>query len=178
MDNYLCGFEILCMYTPSEITVSPTKGAMSIGAATAGVMLIFSMFNAQILGWLVFVGGIYFGMRTYRKVLGGIINYSDALNIGFKTAFFASLILAFFAYVTTTMDASLIATFLDTAEEQLKTSGFQPVLVENAMQQWREGLTPMMFGGMIIFMYSAIGGLVSIVFALLVRNAKRDEFVS
>ena len=179
MDNYFCGskYSNILMYKPAEYSVAPTKGAMVVGAIMAAVMLIFGAFNVQIMMWLVFAGGIYFGMRTYRKVLGGVINYSNALNVGFQSAFFASLILAFFTFMNTSINPSLITEFIDAAEVQLKTSGLPSILVENTMQQWREILTPTIFGVIIIFSYSAAGGLISIVLALLVKNAKSSEFV-
>jgi hypothetical protein len=161
------------MSTSEEYTVSSTKGAMTIGAITAGVMLILSVFNASVLTWIIFTCGIYFGMRTYRRVLGGGIVYFKALNMGFKTAFFASLIIAFFAYMLTQLDSSMISTFLDTAEEQLTTSGLPSVMVENAMQYWREALTPTKFGAIIILMYTATGGLISLLLAIFVRNSKK-----
>jgi len=163
------------MNTPTEYTVALTKGAMTVGALAAGIMLLISVFNLQILSWIIFIGGICLGMRSYKNVLGGIIAYSQALNVGFQTAFFASLILAFFAFMNTTMNSSLIVEFLDAAEEQLKTSGMPTIMVENAMQNWREILTPTIFGLIIIFTYSAAGGFLSLILAFLFKNAKREE---
>jgi len=165
------------MNSNSELRITPTRGAMTIGAFTAGVMLVVSIFNVPVLAWLVFVVGIYFGMRTYKRVLNGIIIYSRALNIGFQTAFFASLILAFFAYATTTFDPSLMNSMFEIAEQRLKTSGVPSELVDISVQQWRELFSPLMFAIATIFMYSAIGGFVSIVCAIFVKNAKPDEYV-
>jgi len=165
------------MDTNSEIRISPTRGAMTIGAFTAGIMLVVSLFNLSVLTWLVFVGGIFFSMRTYKRVFDGNITYSRTLNVGFQTAFFASLIMAFFIYVTTTFQPSLINTMFEIAEERLKTSGVPSELVDTSVQQWREIFSPLMFAVATIFMYSAIGGLASIMCALFVKNAKPGEFV-
>jgi len=165
------------MDTTPELRISPTRGAMTVGAAIAALMLVVSVVGWQIVGWLVFVGGIFFGMRIYKRVHGGIIVYSGALNIGCQTAFFASLIMAFVGYVSTTFEPSLITSMLDVAELQMKASGFPERLVETAVQQWREILTPMVLGVMIIFMYSIVGCLASIILAFFVRNAKPGEFV-
>jgi len=165
------------MESPTEIRLSPTRGAMSIGAATAGVMLLLSIFNLPVIAWFLFFGGIYFGMRTFRKVLGGIIVYSKALSVGFQTAFFASTILAFFTYVSTTLEPSLITAIVDAMEEQLITSAIPSGLVESMVQQWREALTPVVLAIITIFMYTAVGGIVGIILAFFVRNAKPGEFV-
>jgi len=164
------------MESSPELRVSPMRGAMTIGAATAGGMLVFNTFM-PILTWLVFFGGIYFGMRTYRKVLDGIIIYFNALNVGFQTAFFASLIMAFFIYMTATIDSSFIAALVDAAEEQWKTSGMSSELTEVVVQQLRATLTPVMLAIITIFMYTAVGGIAGIILAFFVRTAKRGEFV-
>jgi len=148
---------------------------MTVGAAVAGIMLIVSALGLPLLGWLVFIGGIYYGMWIFRKTLGGVVSYIRALNVGFQTAFFASLILAFFAYLSTTMDSSLIPSILNAAEEQLKTSKIPSELVDNVVQQWREILSPVIFAGIMIFMYSATGGFVSIILAIFVRKNKNCE---
>lgn len=165
------------MDSSKELTVSPTRGAMTIGAVTAVLMLVTSYFGWPIMGWLVFVGGIFSGMSTYKRALGGMIFYSGALNIGFQTAFFASLIMAFAGYVSVTVEPSLIASMIDAAELQMKASGFPEELVLMAVQQWREILTPTVYAIMIILMHSLAGGFTSIILALLVRNAKPGKFV-
>ena len=165
------------MDKPTELPISPTRTAMTIGAITAALMLVVSAVGLQFIGWLVFVGGIYYGMKRFKKELGGIIVYFSALNAGFQTAFFASIILAFVVYVTTTLEPSLIAEMLDSMEQQLKTSGVSSGLVEIAVKQWNEILSPLVFAVITIFGYSLTGGLASLVCAFFVRNAKPGEFV-
>jgi len=165
------------MVTTPELHISPTRGAMTVGAVTAVLMLVVSVVGWKIVGWLVFVCGIFYGMRIYKRVLGGTIDYFGVLNIGCQTAFFASFIMAFVGYVSTTFEPSLITSMLDVAEQQMKASGFPEGLVETAVQQWREILTPMVFGVMIIFMYSTVGCLASIILAFFVRNTKPGESV-
>ena len=165
------------MESSPEIRISPMRGAMTIGAATAGVMLVFSAFHLPTIGWLVFFGGIFFGMRTYRKVLDGIIIYSRALNVGFQTAFFTSLIVAFFVYMSATIDSSLIAALIVAMEEQLKTSNMPSELTEAVVKQAHETLTPVVLATITIFMYTVIGGIASIILAIFVKTAKPGEFV-
>jgi len=162
------------MYSQANYSISPTKGAMSVGAVAAGLMILVGIFNVPILGWLIFFGGIYLGMRTYRKVLDGMIPYSKALSVGFQTAFFTSLILAFFAYMSTTLDTSLIPAMLEAAEARLKSVGLQPSFAEFIVQGWREMLSPMILGGIMIIMYSAVGGFISMILAIFVGNANEE----
>jgi len=160
------------METSSELRISPTRGAMTVGAVVAGIMLILSSFGFQLLSWIAFIGGIYYGMRIYRKALGGIVSYPKVLNVGFQTAFFASLILAFFTYLSTKTNSSLIPSMIDTYEEKMKTSDMPVEMIEYVVQLYRKMLSPLTFAGITILMYSVIGGILSAILALFVRNNK------
>ena len=154
----------------AESQVSPTRTAMTIGAVSAASMLMVFAVGLQILGWIVFVGGVYFGMKRYRKETGDSISYFKALNAGIQTAFFASVILAFVSYVSSTMDPSLIDATLDSMEQQLKLSNVPSGLAEMVVQQWRETLSPVILAVATIFMCSAIGCLISVVCAFFIQN--------
>ena len=155
--------------------VTPTRTAMTIGAFTAALMLIVSTFGWQMVGWLIFLGGVYWGMKRFRNELGGMITWFRAMNAGLQTAFFASFIIAFVGYMTTKLEPSLINEMLDTVELQLKAYSLPEGLAESVMQQWRELLSPMVFALIIIFMYSAIGCIASIIYALFVYTAKPEN---
>ena len=165
------------METSAKITVSPTRVAMNAGALTAVLMLVISVMGLRIVELIVFMCGIYIGMKMFKNELGGIIVYTRALNAGFQTAFYASLILAFSAYVVTTLDPMSIPEILNAMEQQLKMSNAQPELVETVMYKWREILSPNVFAGINILIYTLIGSLVSLLLAFFVRNAKPGEFV-
>jgi ABC-type Na+ efflux pump permease subunit len=140
-------------------------------------MLVVLTVGWQIVGWIVFAGGTYWGMKRFKDERGGIITYFRALNAGFQTAFFASVILAFAGYMSVTLDPSLITAMLDATKQQLLSMEVPSGLVEIAIQQWREILTPVVFGLLIIFMYSAMGCFISILCAFFIKTAKPGEFV-
>jgi hypothetical protein len=158
------------MDTSAEPPVSPTRTAMTIGAITAALMLLIFATGLQIIGWLVFAGGMYYGMKRFRKEAGGYISYFRALFAGVQTAFFASIILAFIHYVTATMEPALIDTMLDMMDQQLKAPGVPSGLAEMTMQWWREILSPAVLGVITIFMCTATGSIVAIVCAFFIRN--------
>ena len=157
--------------------VSPTRTAMTVGAFTAALMLIASTFGWQIVGWLIFLGGVYWGMKRFKTERGGIITWFRAMNAGLQTAFFASFIIAFVGYMTTKLEPSLINEMLAAVELQLKAYPLPEGMAELVMQQWREILTPMVFALIIIFIYSIIGCVASSIYALFVYTAKPGEFV-
>jgi small-conductance mechanosensitive channel len=162
------------MDTSAEIPASPTRIAMTVGAVTAALMLVVSMVM-QILGWVVFVGGIYYGMKRFRKETGGCISYFRALSAGVQTAFFTSVICAFFMYMSATLEPSLIHTTIDAMEQQLKTYDIPAALVENTTQQMRAVLSPVVLAVFAIFTYSARGCFAGIVCAFFVQQDQPRE---
>jgi len=151
-------------------TVSPTHTAMTAGAITAGLMFLVLVIGLQILGWIVFVGGIYYAMKHYRKEIGGGITYFKALNCGVQTAFFVSVICAFFIYLSATLEPSQIEKILDASEQLLITYNFPPALIEDLTQQMRTTLTPFVLGVFTIFMYSAAGCIAGVVCAFFTQK--------
>ena len=141
--------------------------ATNVGAVVAILMLCASFFGWQKIGWFIFVMGVYSGMKRYRREIGGCIGYFRALQAGFQTSFFASLILAFVVYVSATFNPAMIDAALEVFEQRIATSGLQSELI---MPQMRNNLTPTMFAASAIFAYCAIGGLVSIVAAFFVKK--------
>ena len=157
--------------------VSPAQTAMTVGAVTAALMLVAISIGWAIVGWLVFIAGIFWGMKRFKNECGSVITYFRAWNAGVQTAFFSSVILAFTVYVSAKLDPSLIVAMLEATEQQLLTMEIPSILVETAMQQWREILSPVVFAILIIFMYSITGCFISILCAFFVRNAKHSELV-
>ena len=153
-----------------DTSVSSTRTAMTVGAVIAALMLTVFALGFQILGWLVFLGGIYYGMKRFRKEMGGSISYFKALNCGIQTAFFASVICAFFVYVSATMEPSLIDKTLDAVEQQLKTYDIPSALIESSTQQMRETLSPFVLGVFTIFMYCTAGCIAGVVCAFFAQK--------
>jgi len=81
--------------------VSATQTATTVGAVTAVLMLVVFAFGWKIAGWLIFSGSIFWGMKRVKNECGRSITCFRALNAGFQTAFFASIILAFVGYMVT-----------------------------------------------------------------------------
>ena len=161
------------MDTPVESVVSTTRTAMTIGAVTAAAMLVVTAVGLQIFGLLVFVGGIYSGMKKFRKEAGGFIGYFEAFIVGIQTAFFASVILAFFTYVSATVEPAEIAAMLNDMEQQLISLNYPSGLTETLMQQLRETLSPLILAVAAIFSYNVIGGIIAAICAIFIRNEIR-----
>ena len=141
--------------------------AMNVGAVIACFMLCASLFGWQRISWIIFVFGIFSGMKRYRKELGGCIGYFRALLAGFQTSFFASLILAFVTYVSVTYNPAVVNEAVEMFEQRIVSSGLQPELI---VPHVRKILTPTMFAASAVFSYCSIGVLVSTVLAFFVKK--------
>jgi hypothetical protein len=109
-------------------------------------------------------------MKRFKNERGGIITWFRAWNAGAQTAFFVSLICAFFIYLSTALEPSLIDDLLLVAEQKLQASSMPSDLVENMTQQLRENMSPVMLGAVAIFSYSAIGCFTGFLFAFFVQK--------
>jgi hypothetical protein len=145
---------------------------MTAGAVVALLMLAVFAMGWQIMGWMIFAGGVYCGMKRFCREAGGSVGYFRALFAGVQTAFFASLILAFVGYVTARMEPSVIDATLDAMERQLKESGAPSGLADAVMQQWREILSPVVLAVITVVMCSAAGSVTAAACAFFVGNGR------
>jgi len=150
-----------------DTSVSPMRVAMNVGAVTAILMLITALAGWQKISWFIFAIGICSGMKRHRSELGGCISYFRALQAGFQTAFYTSLIIAFAVYVMVTFKPALIDSTLEIVEQQVLSSGLSPEVI---LPQMKKTLTPVMLGLSAIFAYCAMGGIVSFILAFFVKK--------
>ncbi len=124
----------------------------------------------QILSVLIFIGGIYYGMKHFRKEIGGYIDYFKAFVVGAQTAFFTSVILAFVFYMAAKIEPQVIEVYLNTSEKMFQSWNLPSGVVENSMQQMREMLTPGVIAMACIMTYSLVGVFISLICAIFIKN--------
>lgn len=144
---------------------------MTCGAVVAALMLVGFATGWGLIGWMFFVGGIYYGMKRFRNEAGGNINYVKALYTGTQTAFFTSLILAFAGYVTTTLDPTIIPAILDMMAQRLRAASVPQAIAEAVVQQWREILSPLVISMLGVCAYTIAGFVIAAVAAAFVQNS-------
>jgi hypothetical protein len=183
-NSYLCALEtelINCMDTsPTEFQISPVRTAMTIGAIVAALMLVlpllpFLNFLAAGIQQLIFIGGIYYAMNDFRKKTGGDITYGKACMTGSATAFFASLVMAFAAYVAAVFDPAFTDALLNTIGQILQTADLPEAVVQENMTQMQKMMTPVAIGFFMIMAYSFFGVFISFFCSLFVTGIHRPK---
>ncbi|MDR1672044.1 MAG: DUF4199 domain-containing protein [Bacteroidales bacterium] len=153
----------------SDSAVSSTRTAMTVGAV-AGILTpvipalpILNQY-AQIVSISVFVGGIYYGIRIFRDK-SGINVYGKLLAAGVKTAFFASVIIAFITYMTAKLNPSVTDVYLQAVSQQLP-----PDLNETYMDMFRKIISPVFLAASTIVSYTLAGSLAALLCAVVAKN--------
>ena len=115
----------------SEIKITIPKNAMNYGAITGIVLFLVFVLNGvlgisassilSIVSFLVLIAGIFIGTKNYRdNNLEGNISYGNAFYSGFLISFFASVIIAFAAFLYFKfVDTDIIDKALENAESDL-----------------------------------------------------------
>ena len=126
----------------------------------------------QLIGFGIFVGGIYYSMKQFRVECGESADYGKIVFAGIQTAFFSSLILAFAMYaIIKVIDPSIIGAYLEMAEKMLLSTETPQGIVEDSMQKMREMISPGFIAFAAIFSYCFLGVVVSCVCGLFLRNS-------
>lgn len=119
---------------------------------------------------------ILWGCRTYRDRVGeGYISYTQALGFGLLISLGASVIFSFFLYIYMKyIDTTYISQMLDQMEITMYESEIQESEIETIMKVYRSFLTPGAMAVGMIFTYFLIGGVISLITSIFIKNPKSE----
>ncbi|MDR1866449.1 MAG: DUF4199 domain-containing protein [Bacteroidales bacterium] len=162
------------MNKSSDIPVSSTRLAMNVGAVTAALMLLVSFVPVLnqfgLIGIFVFACGICYGIRMFRK-MSGVGSYGKLLATGIRTAFYASLILAFVMYVTVkAINPGIVDEYLKICEQVLQPS-MPPEMLSNYMEQCRKTFSPVFLAFGTLMLYTLTGTVAAAICAVWLRKS-------
>lgn len=165
----------------SGSSVSSVHTAMTAGAVAGAMMVAVSLMPflnqwGQLIQWIVFTGGIYYGMKRFREKCGGYVGYAKAANAGMQVAFFISFILAFFIYLMAkVVDPSIITAYLDATGQMLQAMNIPSGIIETNMQQMREMLSPVTLAFATLMAYSLAGGIIAFFCGFFVQHISQEK---
>jgi len=132
---------------------------------------------AQYLGIPIMILGAIWGQISYKKVLGGVMTYGQALVAGLLTIVFASVLTSIYTFVLYKfIDPSLIEQLRLFTEEQMVMQGKVPEeQMEMALQMTAKFQTPfiMLISG--LFGGAFIGLIISLITAIFTKKNPSDE---
>jgi len=170
-----------------EKSSSIWKSTMLSGVYLAIAMILLSVIfyvtgntfskTAQYLSYPVIIAGIIWGQISYKKELGGIMPYGQALLAGLLTMVFASIINSVYTYLLyTIIDPSLQEQLRIFTEEQMLAQGNVPEeQMEMALKMAGKFQTPTMMAVMGVVMGALIGLIISLITAIFIKKNPSDE---
>ena len=170
-----------------EKSVSIWKSTMFSGIYLAVALILLSvifyvtgnMFSkvAQYSSYPIIIAGIIWGQLSYKKELGGISTYGQALTAGLLTMVFASIITSIYTYLLyAIIDPSLQEQMRIFTEEQMVAQGKVPEeQMEMALNMAAKFQTPAMMAAIGIFGGAFMGLIISLITAIFIKKNPSDE---
>ncbi len=165
-----------------EKSTSIWKSTMLSGVYLAIALILLSVIfyvtgnsfskTAQYLTYPVFIAGVIWGQISYKKELGGIMTYGEALLAGLLTMVFASVISSIYTYLLyTIIDPSLQEQSRIFTEEQVMAQGNVPEeQMEMALKIAGKFQTPIMMFIMGIVGGAFIGLIISLITSIFIKK--------
>ncbi|HAW50873.1 MAG TPA: hypothetical protein DCX54_00895 [Flavobacteriales bacterium] len=177
---------LLALNTLINPEFSLVKNALNLGAITGifisiiQLLLLFLGFgDSSYLQWIIYISlilSILWGSRTYRDLAcEGYISYSQSLGFGLMLSFGAALVFSFFLYIYMKyVDHAYISEVLNQMEVTMYESEVKESEIEMIMKIYRSYLTPGAMAVGMVFTYFFIGGLISLITSIFVKNPKTE----
>jgi hypothetical protein len=134
--------------------------------------------SASYVSYGIMIIGIVLAQLNYRKSLGGLMSYGQAVGIGLLTLVFASVITGFFTYLLhSVIDPSLQDQLRLNIEEQLVKQGNVPEeQLEMAINMATKFQKPAIMFVMNIFNGAFMGLLISLISSIFTQKKPAEEF--
>jgi hypothetical protein len=156
------------------------KFGLYTGLASITYFLIFYMMDIvpqgalQVIGYLIFIAGIYFGSLHHRNhELDGYMSYGRAFGAGALIVIFAALITAVFNYIFFAyIDPQYMDKMINMAEEDMIRKGMSEEQINMGMEMTRKWTTPPMAAifGFVGYVFSGV--ILSLLVALVTKKNK------
>lgn len=162
------------------------KSAMTFGLITGIILVIYTLLLYMtdnyiskstflgILQWIIFTGGLYYGIKHYRdQFSGGYITYGRSLGLGVLISVFVGVILGIFTYLLyAVIDPELMEKSMKLAQEEMLKSGMSEERVEAATKMQRTFNSPTMMLFSSVFSFALIGTIISLVVSIFTKKEK------
>ncbi|MGB0929859.1 MAG: DUF4199 domain-containing protein [Chitinophagales bacterium] len=156
--------------------------ALRYGVIISGVGIVFTIILylmdmdtstlAQVLGYLVLIGGILVGILDYRdNVNEGVIQYGRAIGLGVLIAVVAAFILGIFSIVYMEfINLEMREQILLQQEDQFIEQGMPDEQIEAALDFTRMLLQPLFMVPLSIIIYTFVGALTSSIAGFFIKT--------
>ena len=169
-------------------SVSLWKSSLTYGLYLGIAMIMISVIyyatgntfskSAQWVSYGVMIAGVIIAQLSYRKALGDVMTYGQALGIGVLTLLFASIIGGFYTYLLYgIIDPSLQDQLRLSIEEQIVKQGRVPEeQIDMAVEMATKFQKPVIMLLMSIFGGAFIGLIISLITSIFTKKNPTADF--
>lgn len=169
-------------------THSPWKSAMTSGGLLGIALIIFMLITYVLnvpstssvnwLSWIIFIGLLVYGQKTYRTELGGYISYGNLVKFGVMMGIFAGFLTGVWQYVLYTMiDPGLWEKQMLELEETYLELGLSEEMIEKSMEANKKFSSPLLISLGAAFTYALMSLILSLITAAFLKK-ENDSFES
>ena len=171
-----------------EKPVSLWKSSLTYGLYLGIAMILVSVIyyatgntfakSAQWVTYGVMIAGVIIAQLSYRKSLGEVMTYGQALGIGVLTMVFASVLAGFYTYLLYgIIDPSLQEQLRLSTEEQIVRQGKVPEeQIDMAVEVAAKLQKPAIMFAMSIFGGALIGLVISLITSIFTKKIPQEDF--
>ena len=171
-----------------EKPVSLWKSSLTYGLYLGIAMILVSVIyyatgntfakSAQWVSYVIMIAGVILAQLSYRKSLGGVMTYGQALGVGVLTMVFASVISGFYTYLLYgVIDPSLQDQLRLSIEEQMVKKGNVPEeQIDMAVEMAAKFQKPAIMFVMAIFLGAFVGLIISLITSIFTRKKPQEDF--
>lgn len=146
--------------------------AMSLLVYLVGI--VKPPFWVNLINYAIIIGVIVYGTKKYRdEILEGAITYGQALGFGVMISLFASIIVAFYMLLyTTVIDPGFIDKIMEITEEELVSKGMSDDQIEAALSMSKKFMSPMFMTISTFFGNLFTGTIFSLITSIFLKKEK------
>lgn len=162
------------------------KSTMTYGLITGLVLIVYTLllystnnlinqnFFLGIINYLILIGGIVMGTRSYRdQFLEGYISYSKALGYGVVISVFTGIVVGIFTYLLyAVIDPGLMEQSMKIFEEEMLNQGMSADQVETITDMQRKIRSPFMMLISSVLSYALLGLILSLITSAFLKKDK------
>jgi uncharacterized membrane protein YcjF (UPF0283 family) len=171
-----------------EKPVSLWKSSLTYGLYLGIAMILVSVVyyatgntfakSTQWISYIVIIAGVILAQFSYRKSLGDVMTYGQALGVGVLTMVFAAVISGFYTYLLYgIIDPSLQDQLRLSIEEQIVKQGKVPEeQIDMAVEMATKFQKPAIMFVMAIFSGAFVGLIISLITSIFTKKNPTEDF--
>jgi len=167
-----------------ELKKSLAPHASKFGSILGGILIAFNLLlyvlnvsldsSIFMIDYLIFIGVLFLGIKSYRDATGGYITYGRSLALGVLICVFASIIMAFYKFIYFKfIDTAGIDKLFRLMQDKWATQGIDEDKTEQMIEMMKKFMGPVFMAVSAVFEVVFKGVILSLILSIFLK--KQDK---